>query len=61
MPLKPQITLFTLQVHSKTLHRFALALRPQTIVAALAKGYGHYLRAAPCLATLFLSANPVPN
>jgi len=61
MLLKSQITLFTLQVNSKTLHSFALALRPQTIVAALTKGYGHYLRAAPCLATLFLSANPVSN
>jgi len=48
-------------VNLKTLQRFALALRPQTIVAALAKGYDHYLRTAPCLATLFISANPVPN
>jgi len=43
MPLKPQIILFTLQVNSKTLQRFALDLKPQTIVAALVKGYGHYL------------------
>ncbi|MCS5586973.1 MAG: hypothetical protein NZ697_00605 [Porticoccaceae bacterium] len=61
MLLKFQVILFTLQVNSKALHRFALALKPQTIVASLAKGYGHCLRAAPCLAALFLSANPVFN
>ncbi|MCS5586996.1 MAG: hypothetical protein NZ697_00720 [Porticoccaceae bacterium] len=61
MPLKTQIILCSLQENSKTLQRFALALRPQSVVPALAKGYGHYLRAAPCLATLFLSANPVSN
>ncbi|MCS5587097.1 MAG: hypothetical protein NZ697_01245 [Porticoccaceae bacterium] len=43
MPLKSQVVLFTLQVNAKTLHRFALDLKPQTIVAALAKGYGHCL------------------
>jgi hypothetical protein len=43
------------------LHCFALDSKPQTIVAALAKGYGHCLRATPCFAALSLSANPVFN
>jgi len=43
MPSKWRVVLFAPQMNAKTLHRFALDLKPQTIVAALAKGYGHCL------------------
>lgn len=61
MKTKKYYIFCTTWVGLRTLHGFALDLRPQYFFTALTKDYSHCLRAEPCFAILSLIANSVFN